>query len=46
MIEEIGYHYAPLIDYFKDEQILIFEAERIVKEEIEATIKIFKNSDK
>ena len=46
MIEEIGYYYAPFIDYFKDELRPIFDAGRTVKEEIEKTIKIFKNSDK
>lgn len=46
MIEEIGYYYAPFIDYFKDELSPIFEAGRTVKEEIEKAIKIFKNSDK
>ena len=46
MIEEIGYYYAPFIDYFKDELKPIFEAGRTVKEEIEKTIKIFKNSNK
>lgn len=46
MIEEIGYYYAPFIDYFKDELRPIFEAGRTVKEEIEKAIKIFKNSDK
>ncbi len=45
MIEEIGYYYAPFIDYFKDELRPIFEAGRTVKEEIEKAIKIFKNSD-
>ena len=46
MIEEIGYYYAPFIDYFKDELRPIFEAGRSVKEEIEKVIKIFKDSDK
>ena len=46
MIEEIGYYYAPFIDYFKDELSPIFEAGRTVKEEIEKVIKIFKDSDK
>ena len=46
MIEEIGYYYAPFIDYFKDELKPIFDAGRTVKEEIEKTIKIFKNSNK
>ena len=46
MIEEIGYYYAPFIDYFKDEFRPIFEAGRTVKEEIEKAIKIFKDSDK
>lgn len=46
MIEEIGYYYAPSIDYFKDELRPIFEAGRTVKEEIEKVIKIFKDSDK
>ena len=46
MIEEIGYYYAPFIDYFKDELRPIFDAGRTVKEEIEKAIKIFKNSDK
>ena len=45
MIEEIGYYYAPFIDYFKDELRPIFEAGRSVKEEIEKAIKIFKDSD-
>ena len=46
MIEEIGYYYAPFIDYFKDELSPIFEAGRTVKEEIEKAIKIFKDSNK
>ena len=46
MIEEIGYYYAPFIDYFKDELRPIFEAGRTVNEEIEKVIKIFKDSDK
>ena len=46
MIEEIGYYYAPFIDYFKDELKPIFEAGRTVKEEIEKAIKIFKDNDK
>lgn len=46
MIEEIGYYYAPFIDYFKDELRPIFEAGRTVKEELEKAIKIFKDSDK
>lgn len=46
MIEEIGYYYAPFIDYFKDELRPIFEAGRTVKEEIEKAIKTFKDSDK
>lgn len=46
MIEEIGYYYAPFIDYFKDELRPIFEAGRTVKEEIEKAIKIFNDSDK
>ena len=46
MIEEIGYYYAPFIDYFKDKLRPIFEAGRTVKEEIEKVIKIFKDSDK
>ena len=41
MIEEIGYYYAPFIDYFKDELRPIFEAGRTVKEEIEKVIKYF-----
>lgn len=46
MIEEIGYYYAPFIDCFKDELRPIFEAGRTVMEEIEKTIKMFKDSDK
>ena len=46
MIEEIGYYYAPFINYFKDELSPIFEAGRIIKEEIEKVIKIFKDSNK
>lgn len=46
MIEEIGYYYAPFIDYFKDELSPIFEAGRTIKEEIEKVIKIFKDSNK
>ena len=46
MIEEIGYYYAPFIDYFKNELRPIFDAGRTVKEEIEKAIKIFKDSDK
>ena len=43
MIEEIGYYYAPFIDYFKDELRPIFEAGRTVKEEIENIIAMFQN---
>ena len=46
MIEEIGYYYAPFIDYFKDDLKPIFEAGRAVMAEIEKAIEIFKNSDK
>ena len=42
MIEEIGYYYAPFIDYFKDELNPIFEAGRTVMTEIEETISKFK----
>ena len=41
MIEEIGYYYAPFIDYFKDELRPIFEAGRTVKEEIEKAIPLY-----
>ena len=43
MIEEIGYYYAPFIDYFKDELRPIFEAGRTVMQEIENIIAMFKN---
>ena len=43
IIEEIGYYYAPFIDYFKDELRPIFEAGRTVKEEIENIIAMFQN---
>ena len=46
MIEEIGYYYAPFIDYFKDELSPIFDAGRTVMQEIERIIEIFKTSDK
>lgn len=46
MIEEIGYYYAPFIDSFHNELNPIFEAGRTVMEEIEKTIKIFKDSNK
>lgn len=38
MIEEIGYYYAPFIDYFKDELRPIFEAGKKVMQEIERII--------
>ena len=44
MIEEIGYYYAPFIDYFKDDLKPIFEAGRAVMAEIEDTISKFKKS--
>lgn len=44
MIEEIGYYYAPFIDYFKDDMKPIFEAGRAVMAEIEDTISKFKKS--
>ena len=43
MIEEIGYYYAPFIDYFKDELSPIFEAGRTVMQEIENIIAMFQN---
>ena len=43
MIEEIGYYYAPFVDYFKNELRPIFEAGRTVKEEIENIIAMFQN---
>ena len=43
MIEEIGYYYAPFIDYFKDELRPIFEAGRTVVQEIENIIAMFQN---
>ena len=43
MIEEIGYYYAPFIDYFKDELRPIFEAGRTVMQEIENIIAMFQN---
>ena len=46
MIEEIGYYYAPFIDYFKDELRPIFEAGRTVMEELQNVITKFKNSNK
>ena len=45
MIEEIGYYYAPFIDYFKDELRPIFEAGRTVMQEIENIIAMFQNID-
>ena len=45
MIEEIGYYYAPFIDYFKDEFRPIFEAGRTVIEEMENTVSKFKESE-
>ena len=44
MIEEIGYYYAPFIDYFKDDLKPIFEAGRAVMAEIEDTINKFRKS--
>ena len=44
MIEEIGYYYAPFIDYFKDDLKPIFEAGRAVMAEIEDAINKFKKS--
>lgn len=38
MIEEIGYYFAPFIDYFKDDLRPIFEAGRMIMDEIESTI--------
>lgn len=46
MIEEIGYYYAPFIDHFSNELSPIFEVGRTVMEEIEKTLKIFKDSNK
>ena len=43
MIEEIGYYYAPFIDYFRDELRPIFEAGRTVMQEIENIIAMFQN---
>ena len=43
MIEEIGYYYAPFIDYFKDELRPIFEAGKTVMQEIENIIAMFQN---
>ena len=43
MIEEIGYYYAPFIDYFKDELRPIFEAGRTVMQEIENIIAMFQS---
>ena len=45
MIEEIGYYYAPFIDYFKDDLKPIFEVGRTVIEEMENTISKFKESE-
>lgn len=44
MIEEIGYYYAPFIDYFKDDLKPIFEAGRAVIAEIEDAISKFRKS--
>ncbi len=44
MIEEIGYYYAPFIDYFKDDLNSIFEAGRAVMSEIENAINKFRKS--
>lgn len=44
MIEEIGYYYAPFLDYFKDDLKPIFEAGRAVMAEIEDTINKFRKS--
>ena len=45
MIEEIGYYYAPFIDYFKDDLKPIFEVGRTVMAEIESTVSKFKNGE-
>lgn len=45
MIEEIGYYYAPFIDYFKDDLKPIFEVGRTVIEEMENTVSKFKESE-
>lgn len=45
IIEEIGYYYAPFIDYFKDDLKPIFEIGRTVIEEMENTISKFKDSE-
>ena len=45
MIEEIGYYYAPFIDYFKDDLKPIFEVGRTVVEEMENTVSKFKESE-
>ena len=45
MIEEIGYYYAPFIDYFKDDLKTIFEVGRTVIEEMENTVSKFKESE-
>lgn len=47
MIEEIGYYYAPFIDYFKEDLNPIFEAGRIVMAEMERAVdKLRYGSDK
>ena len=45
MIEEIGYYYAPFIDYFKDDLKPIFEVGRTVIEEMENAVSKFKESE-
>ena len=45
IIEEIGYYYAPFIDYFKDDLKPIFEVGRTVIEEMENTVSKFKDSE-
>ena len=45
IIEEIGYYYAPFIDYFKDNLKPIFEVGRTVIEEMENTVSKFKDSE-
>lgn len=45
IIEEIGYYYAPFIDYFKDVLKPIFEIGRTVIEEMENTVSKFKDSE-
>ena len=45
MIEEIGYYYAPFINYFKNELTPIFNAGRTIMSDIENAMLKFSRSN-